>query len=72
MEVDENLSRVRFELTEELNIVLTLDKKAKHSNVYCTYREDEQRLISNCGKVYTLTLGQCTQTLKDKLKEDIQ
>ena len=27
-------------------------------------------LINNRGKVYTLTLRQCTQTLKDKLKED--
>jgi hypothetical protein len=26
--------------------------------------------MSNQGKVYTHTLGQCTQALKDKLKED--
>jgi hypothetical protein len=47
-----------------------MDKKAERSNVYRTYQEDEQRLMSNRGKVYMLTLGQCTQALKDKLKED--
>ena len=47
-----------------------MDKKAEQSNVYRTYQEDEQRLITNRGKVYTLTFGQCTLTLKDKLKED--
>ena len=70
MEVEDELSKAQFELTEELNIVLTMDKKAERSNVYRTFCEDEQRLITNHGKVYTLTLGQCTQTLKNKLKED--
>ena len=63
MEVKDNLSKAQFKLTEELEVVLTMDEKAEQSNVYRTYQEDEQRLITNHGKVYTLTLGQCTQTL---------
>jgi hypothetical protein len=51
-------------------MVLTSDEKSERSNVYRTFREDEQRLINNRGKVYMLIIGQCTQTLKDKLKED--
>jgi hypothetical protein len=70
MEVKDNLSKAQFELTEKLKVILPMDKNAEQSNVYRTYQEDEQRLIKNRGKVYTLTLGQCTQTLKDKLKED--
>jgi hypothetical protein len=70
MEVKDELLKAQFELTEELNIVLTMDKKAERSNVYRIFCEDEQRLVTNHGKVYTLTLGQRTQTLKDKLKED--
>ena len=70
MEVEDELSKAQFEITEELEVVLTLDEKAERSNVFRTYREDEQRLINNRGKVYALILGQCTQTLKDKLKED--
>jgi hypothetical protein len=69
MEIEDNLSKVQFDLTEEIEVVLTMDEKAEQSNIYRTYQEDEQRLITNCGKVYTLTLGQSTQDLKDKLKE---
>ena len=70
MEVEDDLSKAQFDLTEEIEVVLTMDEKAELSNIYRTYQEDEQKLITNCGKVYTLTLGQCTQDLKDKLKED--
>ena len=70
MEVEDAISKAEFELTEDLEIAYTLDEKAERSNVFRTHREDEQRLISNRGKVYALTLGQCTQALKDKLKED--
>jgi len=70
MEVEDELSKAQFEITEELEVVLTLDEKAERGNIFRTYREDEQRLINNRGKVYALILGQCTQTLKDKLKED--
>ena len=51
MEVEDNLSKAQFDVTEELKVVLTMDKKAEQSNVYRTYQEDEQRLIMNCGKV---------------------
>ena len=70
MEVEDAISKAEFELTEDLEIAYTLDEKAERSNVFRTHREDEQRLINNRGKVYALTLGQCTQALKDKLKED--
>ena len=70
VEVEDNLAKANFDLSEEPEVVLTLDEKAERSNVYRTHREDEQRLITNRGKVYMLTIGQCTQALKDKLKED--
>jgi hypothetical protein len=35
-----------------------------------SYREDEQKLIKDSGKVYALILGQCTQTLLEALQED--
>jgi hypothetical protein len=70
MEVEDELAKANFELTEEPEIILTMDEKAERSNVYRTHREAEQRLITTRGKVYMLTIGQCTQALKDKLKED--
>ena len=46
MEVKDNLSKAKFELMEELKLVLTMDKKAEQSNVYRTYQEDEHRGLS--------------------------
>ncbi len=70
VEVEYDLLKVNFDLTEDIEVVLTMDEKAERSNVYRTHRKDKQRLITNRGKVYMLTTGQCTHALKDKLKED--
>jgi hypothetical protein len=70
-EVEDDLAKANFNLTEDLEMVLTFDEDAARKNAYRTYREDEQRLIGNRGKVYMLIIGQCTQALKDKLKEDV-
>ncbi len=37
MKIDDDLSKAQFELTEELEIVVTMDNKAERSNVYRTY-----------------------------------
>ena len=68
MEVKDSLSKTQFDLTEELKVVRSVDEKVEQSNNFCTYQEDEQRIITNWEKVYTLTHGQCTQALKDKIK----
>ncbi len=70
VEVEDDLLKANFDLTEDIKVVLTMNKKAERSNVYRTHCKDEQRLITNCKKVYMLTIRQCTQALKDKLKED--
>jgi len=70
-EVEDELAKANIEVTDDLELVLTGDEKSERGNVYRTFREDEQRLITNRGKVYMLIIGQCTQTLKDKLKEDV-
>ena len=44
--------QAQYKLTQELEVAYTLDKKAEKSNVFRTHREDEQRLINNCEKVY--------------------
>ena len=49
---------------------MTGEQLALYKNAYRSYREAEQKLITSRGKVYALILGQCTQTMKDALKED--
>ena len=51
MEVEDDLLKANFDLTEDIEVVLKMDKKAERSNVYRTHCEDKQRLITNCGKV---------------------
>ena len=51
MEVKDDLSKAQFDLTEEFKVVLTMNAKAEQRNVHRTHREDEQRLITNRGKV---------------------
>ena len=52
IEVEDDLSKANLDLTEDIEVVLTMDEKAERSNVYRTHCEDEQRLITNCRKVY--------------------
>jgi hypothetical protein len=49
---------------------LMKDKKIPHSNAWRTYRETTESLKKSRGKVYSLLLGQCTQVLIDKMKQD--
>jgi hypothetical protein len=49
---------------------LTDDKKMAHSNVWHSHHETTEGLKKSRGKVYSLLLGQCTQMLVDKMKQD--
>jgi hypothetical protein len=41
-----------------------------HSNAWCSHREMTAGLEMSREKVYLLLLGQCTQVLIDKMKQD--
>ena len=41
MEVEDDLTKANFNLMEDLEVVLTMDKKAEHSNFYRTHCKDE-------------------------------
>jgi len=49
---------------------LTDDEKTAHSNAWRTHQELTERLKTSRGKLYSLLLGQCTQVLVDKMKQD--
>jgi hypothetical protein len=50
---------------------LTDDEKMAHSNAWCTHWDTStESLKKSRGKVYFLLLGQCTQVLVDKMKQD--
>ena len=72
--VQDKLEKSRQELLDlldsDVSSVMTMNEEAIHKNAFRSFHDDEQKLIVNRGKVYVLILGQCTQVLKDALKED--
>jgi hypothetical protein len=60
------------ELNEPVPIQLTDSEKTQHINAWITYRERNASLARHRGQIYSLILGQCSQLLKDKMKQDSQ
>ncbi len=49
---------------------LTNNKKMAHSKAWHNHCETTEGLKMSRGKVYLLLLGQCTQMLVDRMKQD--
>ena len=64
------IAQADFEANEEVLIKLTDSKKMQHSNTWHTYHERNAQLIKNQGQAFSLILGQCTQLLQDRMKQD--
>ena len=69
-EVDDQIATAEIELADEVEMKLTNDEKISHGNAWRTHREATESLKKSRGKVYSLLLGQCTQVLVDKMKQD--
>jgi hypothetical protein len=70
-EVDDQIAKGEIELANEVEMNLTKDKKIAHANSWRTHRETTESLKKSRGEVYSLLLGQCTQVLVDKMKQDV-
>ncbi len=69
-EVDDQIAKGDTELNDEVKMKLTNDGKMVHSNAWFTHQETTESLKKIRVKVYSLILGQCTQVLVDKMKQD--
>jgi hypothetical protein len=69
-EVDDQIARGNIKLNDEVEMKLTDNEKTAHSNVWRIHQEMTESLNKNRGKLYSLLLGQCTQVLVDKMKQD--
>ena len=69
-EVEDNIAKTKIELKDEIDLKLTDDEMAVHSNAWITYQESSESLKKGMGMVYSLLLGQCTEVLVDKMKQD--
>ena len=50
---------------------LTKEEEIAHANLWRTHRETTESLNKSRGKLYSLLLGQCTQVLVNKMKQDV-
>jgi hypothetical protein len=69
-EVDDQIAKGGIELKDEVKMKLTDNEKTAHSNAWRSHRELSNSLKKSRGKIYSLLLGQCTQVLVDKMKQD--
>ena len=72
IEIEEKIASGNDKLLEDIDIdkCMTGEEAKLWDSAHRSYREDEQKLIKDSGKVYALILGQCTQTLLEALQED--
>jgi hypothetical protein len=68
--VDDQIAKGDIKLKDEVEMKLTNNEKIAHSNAWHTHQELSNSLKKSRGKFYSLLLGQCTQVLVDKMKQD--
>jgi hypothetical protein len=68
--VNDQIAKCDIELKDEVEMKLTDDEKTAHSNSWRSHCNLSDSLKKGRGKVYSLLLGQCTQVLVDKMKQD--
>jgi hypothetical protein len=61
-----------FAASDNVAMVLSDSEKTQFSNDWRTYRERNANLIKHRGQSFSLILGQCTQMLQDKMKQDAE
>ena len=59
-----------LELSEPVPVQLTDSEKTQNNNDWRTFCERNASLAKHPGQTYSLILGQCSQLLKDKMKQD--
>jgi hypothetical protein len=60
-----------FQQNEEVPIEMLDSEKTQYSNEWRSYRERNSQLLKHRGQAFSLILGQSTQLLQDKMKQDI-
>jgi hypothetical protein len=69
-EIEDRILKCEIALNNEVEMKLMDNEKMAHSNAWRSNCETTEGLKKNRGKVYSLLLGQCTQVLVDKMKQD--
>jgi hypothetical protein len=69
-EIEDRILKCEIDLNNEVEMKFMDNKKMAHSNAWRSHRDTTEGLKKSRGNVYSLLLGQCTQVLVDKMKQD--
>ena len=73
MDILENaIAQGEYEANVDVPIVMTDSEKTQSRNEWRIYREINNQLKKHRGQGLSLILGQCTQLLQDKMKQDTE
>ena len=61
-----------YKANVDVPIVMADSEKTQTRNKWRTYRERNSQLTKHIGQGFSLILGQCTQFLQDKMKQDTE
>ena len=71
VQVQNTIAQLQHELLEPISIKLDEEEKVEYDSRVKSHSKKLEDLANNRGKVYMLIMGQCTQRLQDKLRQDI-
>jgi hypothetical protein len=68
--LDNQIPEGSYKQNNEVPIKMLDSEKTQYSNDWRTYRERNALLTKHRGQAFSLILGQCTQLLQDRMKQD--
>jgi hypothetical protein len=68
--LDNQIAEGSYKQNNEVPIEMSDSEKMQYSNDWRTYQERNVLLTKHRGQAFSLILGQCTQLLQDRMKQD--
>jgi hypothetical protein len=69
--LNQDIAQVDFEVAQDTPIKLNNQEQIDYSNECRNHSRRISTLETHRGQAYSLILGQCTQLLQDKMKQDV-
>jgi hypothetical protein len=68
--LDNEIAEGNYKQNNEVPIEMSDSEKTQYGSDWRTYRERNALLMKHRGQAFSLILGQCTQLLQDRMKQD--
>jgi hypothetical protein len=68
--LDNEIAERNYQQNNEVPIEMSDSEKTQYNNNWRTYQERNTLLMNHIWQAFSLILGQCTQMLQDRMKQD--